>query len=137
MKALAGYGVACLALGYLIHPWNPIIKRICTSSFTIFSTGWVLLMLLAFYWVVEVKGYTKWTFPFVVIGANSIFIYSVEQVLRSWLNRAVGVFTFRFTISRRLRAGCAGLRGAAGHVFDVLLALPPKDLLQAIGKPTP
>ena len=89
--------MACLALGYLIHPWNPIIKRICTSSFTIFSTGWVLLMLLAFYWVVEVKGYTKWTFPFVVIGANSIFIYSVEQVLRSWLNRAVGVFTFRFT----------------------------------------
>jgi predicted acyltransferase len=97
MKALAGYGVACLALGYLIHPWNPIIKRICTSSFTIFSTGWVLLMLLAFYWVVEVKGYTKWTFPFIVIGANSIFIYSVEEVLRSWLNRAVGVFTFRFT----------------------------------------
>lgn len=54
-------------------------------------------MLLAFFWVVEAKGYTKWTFPLVVIGANSIFIYSVEEVLRSWLNRAVGVFTFRFT----------------------------------------
>jgi heparan-alpha-glucosaminide N-acetyltransferase len=97
MQVIGLSAIACLAVGFLIHPWNPIIKRICTTSFTIFSTGWILLMLLAFYWVVEVKGYTKWTFPFIVIGANSIFIYSVEEVLRSWLNRAVGVFTFRFT----------------------------------------
>jgi heparan-alpha-glucosaminide N-acetyltransferase len=96
MQAMAGAAIACLALGFLIHPWNPIVKRICTTSFTIYSTGWVLLMLLAFYWVVEVKGYTRWTFPFVVIGANSIFVYSVHQVLQGWLNRAVGVFTFRF-----------------------------------------
>ena len=97
MQALGISAIACLVVGFLIHPWNPIVKRICTSSFTIFSTGWVLLMLLGFYWVVEVKGYTRWTFPFIVIGANSIFIYSVHQVLGSWLNRAVGVFTFRFT----------------------------------------
>ena len=98
MKVIAMSAIACLAVGFLIHPWNPIIKRICTTSFTIYSTGWVLLMLLAFFWVVEVKGYTKWTFPLIVIGSNSIFIYSVEEVLRSWLNRAVGVFTFRFSI---------------------------------------
>jgi predicted acyltransferase len=97
MQVIGLSAIACLATGFVIHPWNPIIKRICTTSFTIYSTGWVLLMLLAFYWVVEVKGYTRWTFPFIVIGANSIFIYSVEEVLRSWLNRAVGVFTFRFT----------------------------------------
>jgi predicted acyltransferase len=53
-------------------------------------------MLLAFYWLIEVKGYRKWTFPLVVIGANSIFIYSLEQVLRGWLNRAIGVFTLKF-----------------------------------------
>ena len=96
MQVIGISAIACLAVGFAIHPWNPIIKRICTTSFTIYSTGWVLLMLLGFYWVVEVKGYKKWTFPLIVIGANSIFIYSVEEVLRSWLNRAVGVFTFRF-----------------------------------------
>ncbi len=53
-------------------------------------------MLLAFYWLIEVKGYRKWTFPLVVVGANSIFIYSLEQVLRGWLNRAIGVFTLKF-----------------------------------------
>jgi predicted acyltransferase len=96
MKKLALWAAVCLAVGYAIHPWNPIIKRICTTSFTIYSTGWVLAMLLFFYWVVEVKGYRKWTFPLVVVGANSIFIYSVDEVLRGWLNRAVGVFTFQY-----------------------------------------
>jgi len=96
MRVIAIAAVACLGIGFAIHPWNPIIKRICTTSFTIYSTGWVLLMLLAFFWIVEVKGYTRWTFPLIVIGANSIFIYSVDEVLRSWLNRAVGVFTFKF-----------------------------------------
>src|SRR5579872_2671624 len=96
MRIMAISALACLALGWIIHPWNPIIKRICTTSFTIYSTGWVLLMLLAFYWLVEVKGYRKWTFPLVVIGANSIFVYSIHMVLQGWLRRAVDVFTFKF-----------------------------------------
>ena len=96
MRTIAIAAVACLAAGVAIAPWNPIVKRICTTSFTLYSTGWVLLMLLGFYWLVEVKGYRKWTFPLVVVGANSIFIYSFDMVLRGWLNRAVGVFTLRF-----------------------------------------
>ncbi len=96
MRIIAIWAAACLVLGLLIHPWNPIVKRICTTSFTLYSAGWVLLMLLAFYWVVEVKGIRKWTFPLVVVGANSIFIYSIANVLHGWLNRAVGVFTMRF-----------------------------------------
>ena len=96
MRIIAICAAASLAVGFAIHPWNPIIKRICTTSFTIYSTGWVLLMLLAFYWIIEVKGYRKWVFPLLVVGANSIFIYSIDQVLRGWLSRAVGVFTFHF-----------------------------------------
>jgi predicted acyltransferase len=96
MRIIAIWAASCLALGLAIHPWNPIIKRICTTSFTLYSSGWVLLMLLAFYWVIEALGYRKWAFPLVVVGANSIFIYSLEMVLRSWLNRAVGTFTFGF-----------------------------------------
>ncbi|HEU0138176.1 MAG TPA: hypothetical protein VFQ79_00625, partial [Bryobacteraceae bacterium] len=63
---------------------------------TFFSAGWVLLMLIAFYWLVEVKGYKRWTFFAVVVGANSIFIYSFAQVLRGWLNRGLGRFTGNF-----------------------------------------
>jgi len=96
MGVIAISAAACLGLGLIIHPWNPIIKRISTTSFTLYSAGWVLLMLLGFYWAIEVKGYRKWTLPLVVIGANSIFIYSIHQVLQGWLDRAVGVFTLRF-----------------------------------------
>jgi predicted acyltransferase len=96
MGILALWAGGCLALGLIIHPWNPIVKRICTTSFTLYSGGWVLLMLLGFYWLVEVKGYRKWTFPLLVLGANSIFVYSIANVLREWLDRAVGVFTGRF-----------------------------------------
>ncbi len=56
MRVIAVCAVACLAVGLAIHPWNPIVKRICTTSFTLYSAGWVLLMLLLFYWVVEVLG---------------------------------------------------------------------------------
>src|SRR5581483_7731625 len=46
MKQLAIWAAVCLAVGLAISPWNPIIKRICTTSFTIYGTGWVLAMLL-------------------------------------------------------------------------------------------
>ena len=84
-------------LGLAISPWNPIVKRICTASFTLYSAGWVLLGMLIFYVVVEVMQYRKWAHPLVVIGANSIFIYAVSGwILRGWLEGVVGVLTGDF-----------------------------------------
>jgi predicted acyltransferase len=62
----------------------------------------VLLMLIGFYWVVEVIGYRRWTFPLIVLGMNSIFIYFVHEVLFEWLDRAVGVFTFHYSFVGKL-----------------------------------
>jgi predicted acyltransferase len=73
-----------------------MIKQLCTPSFVLYSLAWVLVMLIGFYVLIEVAGYRKWTFPLVVVGANSIFIYSLGMVLRGWLNDAVGVFTFHY-----------------------------------------
>jgi predicted acyltransferase len=95
---ILGIGMlVAFAGGLTLSIWNPLIKRIWTASFTLYSTGWVLLMLIAFYWVIEVKGWRKWAFPLVVVGLNSIFIYSIGQVLKAWIDRAVAVFTVRFT----------------------------------------
>jgi predicted acyltransferase len=96
MKVLAGAAAACFALGWALTPVAPMVKRIWTASFTLFSTGWVLLMLLFFYWLVDVRGWRKPAFPLIVVGMNSIFIYSISIVLAGWLDRAVGVFTFRW-----------------------------------------
>ena len=97
VKMLAAGTAGSFVLGLAISPWNPIVKRICTASFTLCSAGWVLLGMLIFYLVVEVKEYRKWTHPLVVIGANSIFIYAVSGwILRGWLERVVGVMTGEF-----------------------------------------
>lgn len=62
----------------------PIVKRIWTPSWVLFSSGWVFLMLALFYWLVEIAGQRKLVFPFVVVGMNSIFIYMAKQLSTGW-----------------------------------------------------
>lgn len=96
IRILALAGIAGIAGGLALSPFIPIVKRIWTASFTLYSAGWVLLIMLAFVWLVEVKGFRKLVFPLVVVGMNSIFAYVIFQLFRGGINRAVGVITGRF-----------------------------------------
>ena len=98
MKILAVAMVAGFASGLALSPFVPIIRRIWTASLALYSVGWVLLMFLALYFIIEVAGWRKVAFPLVVAGANAVFLYSLEMLLRGWFTKAVGVFTgnFRF-----------------------------------------
>lgn len=97
LKVLAASALLSFVLGFGMSPWIPMVKQICTPSFIFYSLGWVLVMMIGFFVVVEMAGWRKWTFPLVVVGANSIFIYSLSMLLYRWLDRAVGVFTFHYT----------------------------------------
>jgi heparan-alpha-glucosaminide N-acetyltransferase len=90
-RALVLYGVGGLALGTALHFLGicPIVKRIWTPSWTLFSTGWVLLILAAYYLVIDVRGYKRWTFPFVVVGMNSIAMYFLVHVIVDYTNAAL------------------------------------------------
>jgi len=96
MDALAGAAAACFLGGVALQPFNPLVKRLWTASFTLASAGWVFLALLGFYWLVEVRGLRRAAFPLAVVGMNSIFIYSVDQALYGWLDQSLAVFTRRF-----------------------------------------
>jgi len=96
LKILGGCAVACFALGAALSPWIPMVKRLWLASFTFWSTGWVLVGLMACYWAVEMKGWRRWTWAAVVVGTNCIFIYSFSQVLRGWLLRGLGRMTGNF-----------------------------------------
>lgn len=63
----------------------PIVKRIWTPSWAIFSGGLVVLLLAGFYWLVDMVGWKRWTFPLVVVGMNSIAIYMMSQLMRPWI----------------------------------------------------
>ena len=96
MKVLAGAIAGCFIAGWGLTLFNPMVKRIWTASFTFASGGCVLAILLAFYWLVEVKGYRKLAFPLVVVGMNSIFVYCMHMIQHGWLDRAVGTFTGKY-----------------------------------------
>lgn len=78
---LTGAGVASLALGLLWSLWFPIIKHIWTSSMVLYAAGWSFLLLALFYLVIDVWGYRKWAFFFVVIGMNAIAVYMAVHVV--------------------------------------------------------
>lgn len=72
---LAGIGIGCVLAGLVWGYWFPIIHHIWTSSLVLFAGGWSFLLLAGFYLIIDVWGYRKWSFPFVVIGVNAIAIY--------------------------------------------------------------
>ena len=70
-------GISLIAAGILFHVTgiNPIVKRIWTPAWVIFSGGICFLFLSFFYGVVDVAGKKKWSYFLMVIGANSIAAY--------------------------------------------------------------
>jgi heparan-alpha-glucosaminide N-acetyltransferase len=82
MQRLLIAGVVGVASGLLLHFTGicPIVKRIWTPSWTLFSGGVCFLLVAAFCWVIEIKGYRKWAFPLVVIGMNSIAAYLIAHL---------------------------------------------------------
>ncbi len=73
--ALLIAGGICLGFGALWNLSFPFNKNLWTSSFVLWTAGWSLLLLGLFYLVIDVWGWRKWAFFFVVIGANAITIY--------------------------------------------------------------
>lgn len=97
LRTLGACAAGAFALGVGLQPFIPMVKRLWTDSFTFFSAGWVLLMLIAFYWIIDVRQVKRWAFPFLVLGTNSIFVYSLGQIgIKGWLNRGLQGFTGNF-----------------------------------------
>ena len=82
MKRLLAAGAIGIASGLLLHFTGicPVVKRIWTPSWTLFSGGICFLFLAGFCWLTEVKQWRKWSFPLVVIGMNSIAAYLIAHL---------------------------------------------------------
>jgi heparan-alpha-glucosaminide N-acetyltransferase len=93
MSKLLLAGVSGIVLGLVLHYSHigPVVKRIWTPSWTIFSGGICFLFLAAFSWVVEVKGFKKWAFPLVVVGMNSIVAYCIAHFLEGFLDSTFSI----------------------------------------------
>ena len=72
---LALIGICCVIAGKIWGIWFPVIHHLWTSSLVLFAGGLSFLLLALFYLVIDIWGYKKWAFFFVVIGMNAIAVY--------------------------------------------------------------
>ena len=72
-----------LVLGFLLDAGGicPIVKRVWTPAFVLYSGGWCLLTLAGFYGVVELLGWRGWATPLMVFGSNSLLAYLMSYLL--------------------------------------------------------
>ncbi|HYG33958.1 MAG TPA: DUF5009 domain-containing protein [Clostridia bacterium] len=91
VKWLAVVGVSSLLVGAALGWFGicPVVKRIWTPSWTLFSGGWCFLLLAAFYVVVDLWNRKNWVFPLVVIGMNSIAAYCIAHLFEGFVSSSL------------------------------------------------
>ena len=75
----------------------PVNKYLWTGSYVLLTSGIAFLLLCLFFWIIDVKGWKSWSFPFVVIGLNPITIYVVQGVFDFGI--IVNIFVHGFVAS--------------------------------------
>ena len=80
----------CFGLGIATHEYVcPIVKRIWSPSWVLFSGGYVIGMLALFYFLFDILPLRLLAFPLVVVGMNSILIYMMGQTISGWMRESV------------------------------------------------
>jgi predicted acyltransferase len=101
---LAAAGVAALAAGHLWGLEFPVVKKLWTSSFVLVAGGWSLLLLAAFYYLVDIRGGRGWCAPFVWIGMNPIALFlltsaiAMDGIARRFVGGSVRVYLDGFVM---------------------------------------
>jgi heparan-alpha-glucosaminide N-acetyltransferase len=97
-RQLLGAGAIGIAAGLLLHftGINPVVKRIWTPAWTLFSGGLCFLFLAGFCWIIETRGYRKWSFALIVIGMNSMAAYLIAHLFDRFI-----VDSFRIHLGER------------------------------------
>ncbi|HEY3761496.1 MAG TPA: DUF5009 domain-containing protein [Verrucomicrobiae bacterium] len=91
MRWMVVAGIIGLAVGGLFDALGicPVVKRIWTPSWVLFSGGWCLLILAALYLVIDVQNRRTWTFPLKIVGMNSIAAYMISWLFVGFITEAL------------------------------------------------
>jgi predicted acyltransferase len=86
-----GFGVASLSAGWLWSYQFPIIKNLWSSTFVLWAGGWSLVLMGSMFAIVDGLNWKRWTYPFLVIGSNSLLAYLMVTVLSPVVHSAVSL----------------------------------------------
>jgi len=87
IKWMLIYGAIAVVLGIAWGLFFPINKALWTSSFVLYTGGWATIGLALSYWLIDVKGYKKFTILFVPFGANAITAYVLSDFIPHYMNK--------------------------------------------------
>jgi predicted acyltransferase len=102
-KKALGFAIAGLILfvaGLALNPLLPINKRIWTSTFVLFSSGFSLLALALCYWIVDLRRWRWWTAPALIFGTNAIFAFVLSSFITT-LTQVIQVHTASGVVNLR------------------------------------
>ena len=77
----AAVGAGLIALGLLWNVVFPFNKPLWTSSFVVYTCGWAIVLWVAAFVMIDLKGWTGWTGFFRVFGTNALFTYILSELL--------------------------------------------------------
>ena len=93
LKRLVVGGLVCMILAVVASfTFCPVIKRIWTPAWTLYSGAYVLWTLAVLYWMVDLVGWRRWTFPLVVVGSNSLAMYLMSMLWKRWIAERLQVY---------------------------------------------
>ncbi len=75
-------GVAMMVAGQIWGLHMPVIKKIWTSSMTLYSSGICFLLMALFYYLIDYRNYGKYLNWLKIYGMNSILAYMLFSILK-------------------------------------------------------
>ena len=78
-------GLVSMFAGEVWSVWYPINMNLWSPAYVLFTTGMAMTILALCYYIIDVKGVTWWTKPFVIFGVNALFIWVFSSAFRETL----------------------------------------------------
>lgn len=78
-------GTVLTFAGFLLSYGSPICKKIWSPSFVLITCGMGSSFLALLVWIIDIKGYKKWSRFFEAFGVNPLFIYVLADILAIFL----------------------------------------------------
>jgi predicted acyltransferase len=82
---LAIGGAVAAAVGWVWGLVLPLNKALWTSSYAVYTAGLGALLLAGCVWVVDIRGWRRVAYPFVVLGTNAITLFVLSGMLAKTL----------------------------------------------------
>lgn len=82
-------GIILMGIGNIWNIHFPYNKTVWSSSYILFMAGSGSFIISILYFLIDIKGLKKWSYPFIVFGSNAIFAYIVPILFKLWVMQTV------------------------------------------------